>query len=180
LSPLAQCNCKRKSDKKMSFKLFLLDMVYVESLTDFKDLLRFFCGWAWRTNFSRNRGQCLASKANVHNQSTGAKTCLSCSTNDLNLMNSLNWINKMARANSLTPSSSGIIVLPSDNQIGKIAINLSYLWAWEIHSQASTRALSDEKSNPAGRIGKKGVLVNTPTLAWVYTRTFKERGRRDR
>jgi hypothetical protein len=47
------------------------------------------------------------------------------------------------------------------------------------YSHASTRAPSVEKSNPAGRIGKKGVLVNTPTLSWVYTRTFKERGRRD-
>jgi hypothetical protein len=34
-----------------------------------------------------------------------------------------------------------------------------------------------ESSNRQDR--KKGVLVNTPTLAWVYTRTFKERGRRD-
>jgi hypothetical protein len=27
---------------------------------------------------------------------------------------------------------------------------------------------------------KKGVLVNTPTLAWAYTRTYKERGRKRR
>jgi hypothetical protein len=26
-----------------------------------------------------------------------------------------------------------------------------------------------------GEIGKWGVLVNTPTLTWMYTRTFKER-----
>jgi hypothetical protein len=28
-------------------------------------------------------------------------------------------------------------------------------------------------------MGKKDVLVNTPTLTWVYTKTFKERRRRD-
>jgi hypothetical protein len=26
---------------------------------------------------------------------------------------------------------------------------------------------------------KEGVLENTPTLTWAYTRTFKERGKRD-
>jgi hypothetical protein len=25
---------------------------------------------------------------------------------------------------------------------------------------------------------KKGVLVNTPTLTWVYTKTFKDRGKK--
>jgi hypothetical protein len=35
--------------------------------------------------------------------------------------------------------------------------------------------------NPTGnrQDEKKEVLVNTPTLTWAYTRTFKERGRRD-
>jgi hypothetical protein len=28
--------------------------------------------------------------------------------------------------------------------------------------------------NPAGGIGKNGVLVNTPTLTWAYTRTEGE------
>jgi hypothetical protein len=36
------------------------------------------------------------------------------------------------------------------------------------------------KLNPPGVIGKKGVLVNTPTLTWMYTRTFKERGKKIR
>jgi hypothetical protein len=27
--------------------------------------------------------------------------------------------------------------------------------------------------------GKKGVLVNTPTLSWAYTRTLKERGKEE-
>jgi hypothetical protein len=46
------------------------------------------------------------------------------------------------------------------------------------YSQASRSAPpSEEKLNPPG--GKKGVLVNTPTLAWAYTRTFKERGREE-
>ncbi len=38
---------------------------------------------------------------------------------------------------------------------------------------------STEKLNPPGRSAIKGVLVNTPTLTWAYTRTLKEKGRRD-
>jgi hypothetical protein len=41
---------------------------------------------------------------------------------------------------------------------------------------------SAEKLNSPGsrQDRKKGALVNTPTLTWVYTRTFKERVRRAR
>jgi hypothetical protein len=36
-------------------------------------------------------------------------------------------------------------------------MDLSYLYkAWDIHSQASTFAPSEDKLNPAGRIGKGG------------------------
>jgi hypothetical protein len=47
------------------------------------------------------------------------------------------------------------------------------------NSQASTVApsISWKSSMAPGRDkGKKGVLVNTPTLSWAYTRTLKERG----
>jgi hypothetical protein len=41
------------------------------------------------------------------------------------------------------------------------------------YSQASTSApQSEEKLNPSG--GKKGVLMNTPTLTWEYTRTLEK------
>jgi hypothetical protein len=37
---------------------------------------------------------------------------------------------------------------------------------------------ADEELNGTRRDRvKKGVLVNTPTFTWAYTRTFKERGR---
>jgi hypothetical protein len=38
---------------------------------------------------------------------------------------------------------------------------------------------STEKFKTPGRSAIKGVLVNTPTLTWAYTRTLKEKGRRD-
>jgi hypothetical protein len=48
------------------------------------------------------------------------------------------------------------------------------------YSQTSTASdPSGEKLNYTRRDRVKGVLVNTPTLAWAYTGTFKERGRRD-
>jgi hypothetical protein len=51
---------------------------------------------------------------------------------------------------------------------------LSYLKAWEI------RPGIHRCSNESSRLDrKKGVLVNTPTLTWAYTWTFKERERRD-
>jgi hypothetical protein len=39
-----------------------------------------------------------------------------------------------------------------------------------------------KKLNPpaAGGIGKKGVLVNTPTLTWMYTRTIQRKGEKKR
>jgi hypothetical protein len=38
---------------------------------------------------------------------------------------------------------------------------------------------STEKLKTPGRSAIKCVLVNTPTLTWAYTRTLKEKGRRD-
>jgi hypothetical protein len=46
------------------------------------------------------------------------------------------------------------------------------------HPSTSVPSHRKVESTP-GRIGKMGVLVNTPTLTWAYTRTFKERQRRD-
>jgi hypothetical protein len=82
--------------------------------------------------------------------------------------------------NNRIPYDNDLESTSTNSQRRRIEINLSYLEAWEIHSQASTRAPSVEELNPAGMTSReKGVLVNTPTLSWVYTRTFKERGRRD-
>jgi hypothetical protein len=39
-----------------------------------------------------------------------------------------------------------------------------------------TSVSSAEELNPP--VEKKGVLVNTPTLTWAYTKTFKEREKR--
>jgi hypothetical protein len=50
------------------------------------------------------------------------------------------------------------------------------------NSQASTVApsISWKSSMAPGRDkGKKGVLVNTPTLSWAYTRTLKGRGKEE-
>jgi hypothetical protein len=57
-----------------------------------------------------------------------------------------------------------------------------YLEAWEISQESTVSPSAEEKLNsPESRHDrKKGVLVNTPTLTWVYTRTFKERVRRAR
>jgi hypothetical protein len=40
------------------------------------------------------------------------------------------------------------------------------------YDQASTSAPAAEKLESTRRDRKKGVLVNTPTLTWAYTRTF--------
>jgi hypothetical protein len=48
---------------------------------------------------------------------------------------------------------------------------LSYLYAWEIQPGIHSCSIHQLKS-------KKGVLVNTPTITWAYTRTFKEKGKR--
>jgi hypothetical protein len=50
---------------------------------------------------------------------------------------------------------------------------LSYLYAWEIRPDIHPSA---DKLNPPRRNREKGVLVNTPTLAWAYTRTFEQKG----
>jgi hypothetical protein len=50
------------------------------------------------------------------------------------------------------------------------------------NSQASTVApsISWKSSMAPGRDkGKKGVLVNTPTLSWAYTRSLKGRGKEE-
>jgi hypothetical protein len=58
---------------------------------------------------------------------------------------------------------------------------VSYLCAWEkqpgIHS-CSIHQLEEFNGNRRDK-GKKGVLVNTPTLSWAYTRTLKERGKEE-
>jgi hypothetical protein len=50
------------------------------------------------------------------------------------------------------------------------------------YGQASTVAPSAEKLHPPGWIREKGVLVNTPTFTWVYTRTeeIQRRGKFER
>jgi hypothetical protein len=58
---------------------------------------------------------------------------------------------------------------------------LSYLYAWEIQPgipqvlHPSSEELNDTRRDRV----KKGVLVNTPTFTWAYTRTFKERGKKE-
>jgi hypothetical protein len=47
------------------------------------------------------------------------------------------------------------------------------------HPSTSVPSHRKVESTPGRMIGKMGVLVNTPTLTWAYTRTFKERQRRD-
>jgi hypothetical protein len=42
------------------------------------------------------------------------------------------------------------------------------------HASTSAPSVEELNLNPTRQDRKKGVLVNTPTLTWVYMKTFKE------